>query len=130
MKTIERSSGTPNGTVLLGVVLGIVLFGAATYAGQPGLGLAMLGIMLSYVAILQLGRRFDVVQILRGEPADERYWGLMQQSIVFAANVLACVVVMFVYEIAIGGNPGPYSLMGFVFAVSMIGSLLWQRMTS
>lgn len=131
MKTIERTPGWRNGTVVFGIVIGLVIFGAAAYGGQPGLGVAMLAIMLGYVALLWRGQRVDVIQVLRGEPADERYEQMLQKAVYFAANVLAVVViVMFVYEIATNGNPGPYSLMGFVFGVSMIGSLIWQRMTS
>ena len=131
MNLPERTTGRVNSTILVGAVIGIIMFAAAAFAGHPGLGLALLGIMLAYVALLWLGRGNDIVQVLRGEPADERYQGMMQHAVVFAANVLAAVaVVMFVYEIAIDGDPGPYSLMGFVFAVSMIGSLIWQRMAS
>lgn len=131
MNTTHQSFGRLNPIILFGVAIGIVMFLAASFAGHPGFGLALLGVMLSYVALLWLGRRNDIVQVLRGEPADERYQGMLQNAVAFAANVLALIaVVMFVYEIAIDGNPGPYSLMGFVFAVSMIGSLIWQRMTS
>jgi hypothetical protein len=56
---------------------------------------------------------------------------MMQYAILFAANMLAIVVVvMFAYEIATDGSPGGYSLMKFVFAVSMVGSLIWQRVPS
>jgi hypothetical protein len=123
--------GARNGTALVGIGIGIIMFGAAAYAGQPGLGAALLAIMVGYAAILWLGQRNDVIQVLRGEPADERYEHMLQKATSFAANVLAIVVIaMFVYEIATDGNPGPYSLMGFVFGVSLIGSLVWQRFTS
>lgn len=131
MKTMERTPGWRNGTVVFGMVIGLIMFGAAAYAGEPALGAAMLAIMLAYVAILWRGQRIDVIQVLRGEPADERYEQMLQKAVYFAANVLAVVVIaMFVYEIATNGNAGPYSLMGFVFAVSMVGSLIWQRLTS
>jgi len=123
--------GGSNGTILLGLVLGLIMFGAATYAGETGLGMALLVIMMGYTAVLRFGQRNEVIQVLRGEPADERYEHMLQVATSFAANVLALVVVvMFVYEIAAGGNPGPYSLMGFVFGASMIGSLVWQRYIS
>lgn len=128
---MNRMHGARNGTILLGLVLGLIMFGAATYAGEPGLGMALLAIMLGYAAILWVGQRNEVIQVLRGEPADERYERMLQVATSFAANVLAVVVVvMFVYEIASDGNPGPYSLMGFVFGVSLIGSLIWQRFTA
>lgn len=128
MKTSEHRVPGINGTVVFSVVIGIVLFAASAWAGNTGLGIALLVLMLAYAAILNLRKQIDVVQILRGEPADERYAQMTQRSIVFAANVLAVVAVaMFVYEIAVDGDPGPYSLMGFVFAVSMIVSLIWQR---
>jgi hypothetical protein len=131
MKTPERRAPRINSTVIFSVVIGITLFAASAWAGNPGLGVAMLVIMLTYAAILSFGKQIDVVQILRGEPADERYAQMTQRSIVFAANVLAIVAVaMFIYEISIDGDPGPYSLMGFVFAVSMIVSLIWQRIRS
>lgn len=128
MHTNRHKPGSLNVTVIFAALMGIVLFVAAAWAGQPRLGLAMFAIMAVYAAVLWIGRDNDVVQILRGEPADERYEVIMRTAITHAANALAiAVVAMFVYEIATDGNPGPYSLMGFIFAVSMIGSLIWQR---
>ena len=80
MKTIERTPGWRNGTVVFGIVIGLVIFGAAAYAGQPGLGAAMLAIMLGYVALLWRGQRVDVIQVLRGEPADERYEQMLSEA--------------------------------------------------
>lgn len=131
MPTPNHTSGSINLTVIFAFLMGIVLFGAAAWAGHPLPGAAFFAIMTVYAAILWRGNANEVVQILRGEPADERYEAMSQRAIVFATNVLAFVVVaMFVYEIATDGNPGPYSLMGFVFAVSMVGSLIWQRFTA
>lgn len=131
IRTNEHKTGSLNVTIVFGLVMGVVLLGAAAWAGQPLLGVAFFAIMALYAAILWRGRDIDVVQILRGEPADERYQAMSQRAIVFATNVLAFVVIaMFIFEIATDGNPGPYSLMGFVFAVSMVGSLIWQRMTA
>src|SRR5690606_881373 len=111
MHSHRHKAGSPNATVVFAFLMGIVLFAAAAWAGQPVLGAAFFAIMAVYAAILWRGDGNDVVQILRGEPADERYEAMGQRAIVFATNVLAfAVVVMFIYEIATGGNPGPYSL--------------------
>lgn len=131
MNHFERQSGPANAVMVLGLVFGSIILIVASIAGDPMLGLAMFGIMAAYVAILWLGGRFDLVQVLRGEPADERYKEMEHRSIIFAANMVALVCIgLFAYEIATNGDPGPYALVGFVFAVSMVGSLAWQRLTS
>lgn len=131
MKTHDSRSRDTNGTIVLGLLIGGVMFAAAAYAGEPVLGLLMFAIMAVYCAVLYTGHRNDVIQVLRGDPVDERYQLMLHRAVMFAANALAVVVViMFIYETATGGNPGPYSLMGFVFAVSMVASLIWQARTS
>lgn len=129
MKHPSRAGSGSHAVSLFGLVIGLIMLLAATYAGEPVLGFLMLAIMAVYVAVLSLGGRVDVVQVLRGEPADERYTAMDNRAIAFAANVVALTTVgMFLYEIATGGNGGPYSLIGFVFGVSYIGALIWLRL--
>lgn len=114
------------------LALGGAMLAAAWVGGKPGLGTAMLAIMAAYAALLLLlGGRSDVVGVMRGQPADERYRSFDLRATAFAATVMAAVIIVgFLYELARGGDGEPYSLFGFVFLVSYVAALLWLRWRS
>lgn len=114
------------------LALGGAMLVAAWIGGDRALGAAMLAIMAVYAALLVLlGGRSDVVGVMRGQPADERYRSFDLRATAFAATVLAVVIIGgFLYELARGGDGQPYSLFGFVFLVSYVAALLWLRWRS
>lgn len=129
----SRRTGSSKWVVpAVALALGGAIFTAAWVGGKPGLGTAMLAIMAAYAALLLLlGGRSDVVGVMRGQPADERYRSFDLRATAFAATVLAVVIIGgFLYEMARGGDGEPYSLFGLVFLVSYVAALVWLRWRS
>lgn len=112
----------------LAVGIGVVYFIASTIGGNLTGGLIMLGVMVAYAVFLLIGGKSDVVQMLRGQPADERYKHIETQATVIAANVLAVfVIALAVIEFARGEDGSPYTLIALVFAGTYVLSLIWLR---
>lgn len=112
------------------VGIGVIYLIASTIGGNVSGGLIMLGVMIAYAVLLIAGGRSDVVRMLRGQPADERYRHIETRATVIAANVLAAfIVALAVIEFARGEDGRPYTLIALVFAVTYVLSLLWLRRT-
>lgn len=112
----------------LAVGIGIVYLIASTIGGSFSGGLIMLGVMVAYAVFLLIGGKSDVVQMLRGQPADERYEHIETRATVIAANVLAAfVIALAVIEFARGEDGSPYTLIALVFATTYVLSLIWLR---
>jgi hypothetical protein len=113
---------------LLCLLIGLVYLGAFWLGGNPGAGLGGLAIMVGYGSLLLAGGRSDIVRVLRGQPADERYRSFDLRATAFAGVVTIFVLIGgFVYEVARGQDGQPFSLLGFVAAVSYLAALLWLR---
>lgn len=101
---------------LCSVALGVVMFLTSWLAADaPGVGLAMLAIMLGYAVLMRFGQRFESVQMLSHDPPlDERH-ALIQLHALRAAYfaVLGVALAGFFWEIA-SGAPGAFTLIGFV----------------
>lgn len=122
------AAGTKWATSAFSIGIGIVYLIGATLGGDVMLGLAMFGVMIVFAAVLLLGGRSDVIQVLRGQPADERYKSFENRATVVAGNVTALfVIAMFVYELARSGEIAPYALIAAVFGVSFIAALVWLK---
>lgn len=110
---------------LLCLLFGVAFLLAFWAAGNPVAGLGPFAVMIGYGVLLFTGSS-EVVRVLRGQPSDEMWSSFNLRAIWFASEVLAVVIVgAFVYEIARGQDGQPYALLGFVFGVSYIASLLW-----
>lgn len=108
--------------------IGIVYLIGATIGGDVRLGLGMFAVMIVFAAVLLLGGRNEVIQVLRGQPADERYKSFENRATVIAGNITAVfVIAMFVYELARSGDVAPYAVIAAVFGASFIGALVWLR---
>lgn len=125
----ERSlTGSKWATPAFSVGIGIVYLIEATIGGDITLGLGMFAVMIVFTAVLLLGGRNDVIQVLRGQPADERYKSFENRATVIAGNITAVfVIAMFVYELARSGDIAPYAVIAAVFGASFIGALVWLR---
>ena len=115
---------------LLSLAIGGVMFAAAWIGGSLALGVWCLGVMAAYGALLLLlGGRFDVVRVLAGRPADERYRHADLRATAFAGIVTIVILICgFVLELARGQDGQPYSFLGFVAGVSYVGALLWLHL--
>lgn len=129
MKNLKnRAEGSKWATPAFSIVIGIAYLIAASLGGDPVLGLAMLGVMVVFAGVLLLGGRSDVIQVLRGQPADERYRSFETRATVVAGNVTAMfVIAMFVVELARDGDFAPYAMVAAVFGATFIAALLWLK---
>ena len=113
------------------LVAGLAFLIAAWLGGKPLLGVAMLAIMVAYVALLALGGRSELVRVLRGQHADERYRTFDLRAPAFAGSVVLITVLgLFIRELVRGGDGGPYSALAALGGLSYIAALLWLRFRS
>lgn len=128
-RTSESDRPTPriNGAVVvLGGLGGLVMAGAAVYAGSPWVGAGFLAIIWGYLALLVLGARVsDTVALIADDVHDERHVHIHQRAAIITLNLLALVIVgAFIVDIAQGGSGSPYSYLGLVGGVSYILTLV------
>lgn len=112
--------------LVLAVVLGLVMCGAATIGGELRLGLVFLGIMLVTAGGIWVASRYsDTVALLGDDVHDERHVHVHQRSALYTLNILALVIIGgFVYDLAQGGDGNPYALLGAVGGVTYVVCLL------
>ncbi|QBI19691.1 hypothetical protein ER308_09115 [Egibacter rhizosphaerae] len=91
-------------------------------------GLRNLGIMTAFAAILWLGQRFEVVQILsRDHHTEERHATIQLRATSTAyIAVVAVAVVGFFWELA-QGAPGPFTLIAAVGGFTHIAATIVLR---
>ena len=115
---------------LVGIALGLAMFLVSWLAADaPGVGLAMLTIMLVYAAVMRFGQRFESVQVLSHDPPlDERH-GLIQLRALSAAYLVVVTVALvgFFWEIA-RGAPGAFTLICLVGGLThMVATVILRR---
>lgn len=116
---------------LLSLLLGLAYLAAFWVAGNPGAGLGPLAIMVGYGVLLLVGGRSEIVRVLRGQPADERYRMFDLRANAIAGTVtLSILVGGFFYELARGHDGSPYGLILGVAGVTYLAALLWLRWRS
>lgn len=115
---------------LAAVGLGAVAWAAQAAGGDFRGGLISFVIMAGYgLALLALAGRSDVVSMLAGTPADERYGAIDVRAVAVTGFVLILYVIGgFLWEQAHGRSGMPYTLMGAVAGVTYIGALIYGRL--
>lgn len=112
----HESRTRPLAVPLIGVALGVAMFLVSWLAADaPGIGLAMLAIMLAYAAVMRFGQRFESVQVLSWEPPlDERHALIQQRALTLSYYaVIGVALIGLFWEIA-RGAPGAFTLICFV----------------
>ena len=128
---MQRSKGSAWAIPALALALGGAMFAAAWVGGEFALGVRLFVIMAVYAALLLLGGRFDVVRVLRGQPADERYRSFDLRATAFAGvTTIVVLIAGFLYELAQGQDGQPFALLGAVAGVSYLVALLWLHRRS
>jgi hypothetical protein len=114
---------------LFAVALGLVMFGAQWIGGHPGGGLASLGIMTAFGAIVLFGGRSETIRGLRGDGRDERFSQIDIRATAFAGTaVIIAIIVAFVVELARGNSGAPYDWLGAVAGVAYLIALVALRL--
>lgn len=120
--TSEDTRHRPLLVPLTSVILGIAMFLTAWLAAEtPGIGSAMLLIMLIYASIMRFGQRFESIQLLsHDQPLDERHGLIQLRALAIAyVAVLTVALVGFFWEIT-QGEPGAFTLLCFIGGTTQI----------
>lgn len=126
----SRHASKPLLVPVTALVLGAVMFLAAWLgAGEPVMGLVMLGIMLTYAAVMRFGQRFETVQILGNDPPlDERHAQIQLRAVAMAYYmVLVVALAGALWEVS-QSRPGAFTLVCTVGGLThMISAMVLRR---
>jgi hypothetical protein len=116
---------------LFAVVLGVVMFAAQWIGGDPLSGLASLGIMTAFGALVLFGGRSETIRGLRGDGRDERFRQIdIQATAVTGLVLITAIIVAFVVEVARGHNGSPYSWLGAIGGLAYVLAIAFFRWRS
>jgi hypothetical protein len=110
------------------LLAGVAYLVAAWSAGEPRLGVVLLGIMLVFGAGIVLASRYS--ETVRGllDRRDERISGIdLRATAAAGVALILCVIGGAVVELARGRSGAPYTWMALVTAVVYIAALVVQR---
>jgi hypothetical protein len=112
-------------------VLGAGCLAAFWVGGNPGAGVATMGVMLAVAVAALVGGRFESVRGLRGDGRDE-YWRTLDWDATGLAGsiLIGAVIVMSMWEWAHGRDGTPYVQLGALTGVSYIVAIVvlrWRR---
>ena len=126
----SRHGNKPLLVPVTALVLGAIMFLTAWLAaGEPVVGLVMLGIMLAYAAMMRFGQRFEAVQILSNEPPlDERHAQIQLRAVATAYYmVLVVALAGALWEVS-QSQPGAFTLICSVGGLThMISTVMLHR---
>jgi hypothetical protein len=130
-RTMSRSDGNRMAhwsVPALGVAGGIAYLVAAWISGKPGLGLALLAIMVAFsAAVVILGRRSETVRGLL-DRRDERIVNIdLRATAASGTAVILAVVVGAVVELGRGHSGAPYTWLAAVAGLVYLGAVVVQR---
>lgn len=115
----------------LSLAIGVGYLVASWLGGRPILGVALLGIMVAYAALLALGGGSETLSFLRSHPADERTKTFDLRATAFAGGVLTVALLGgLLYELARGQGGWPYAPLLALAGVSYLIAFFWLRARS
>ena len=113
------------------LVLGVACLAAFWIGGNPGDGVAALGVMTAAALFFGLGGRSETIRGWRGDGRDERFERMDVAATAIAGHVvIGAIVVMCLWEWAHGRDGSPYTQLGGVAGVSYVLALVWLRIRS
>jgi drug/metabolite transporter (DMT)-like permease len=116
---------------LISLALGAALFTAYAIGDAPGDGAFAFGVMAALAALFFFGGRSETLRGLGGPGRDERWAAIDLRASAFAGFVLITAVIgAFLYEIASGDDPSPYSQLGAIAGVAYIVAVAVLRWRS
>ena len=116
---------------LFSLGLGVACLVAFWLGGNPGQGLASLGVMAVLGAVFLVGGRSDLIRGLRGDGRDE-YWERIDVHATALAGivVIAAVIGMCLWEWGHGRDGSPYSQLGAIGGVAYVAAIIGLRVRS
>lgn len=128
MKQRDVSGNASTWSVILGVLLGVVLFLGSAYAGSPVVGIIVVLLVLAYIVVLSAVGRVNVFQVLWGQTADENDPETNQPVIRQATVVMAIAALgVFVYDLLSESDWGWFSWLGAIVAIGYLAVAWWHR---
>ncbi|GAB3403767.1 hypothetical protein [Flindersiella endophytica] len=105
---------------------GIAMCVASVLSDRVWLGVACLAITFGFAAVLAIVSRFsDTGALLADDVHEERNVDIHQRAALYTLNILAVFIIGGgVYELARGGDGGPYVFLAFVAGVTYVVCLL------
>ncbi|HEV2072975.1 MAG TPA: hypothetical protein VGR29_04960 [Thermomicrobiales bacterium] len=131
MNERDVSGNVSTWSVILGVLLGVLLFLGSAYSGSSIAGLGVVLLVLAYVIVLSAIGRVNVFQVLWGGMADESDPETNQRVILLATVVIALVAVgVLVYDLASESDWGWFSWLGAAIAIGYLAVVGWHHSRS
>jgi hypothetical protein len=110
------------------LALGVGCLVAFWVGGNPGQGLASLGIMAAAGAVFLLGGRSETIRGLRGDGRDERFARIdLAATALSGMAAITAIIVMCFWEWAHGRDGSPYAQLGAVAGVAYIAAVAILR---
>jgi hypothetical protein len=108
--------------------LGLLVLAAFWIGGDPRMGLWGLLVMIGFGAVFLFGSRSETLRGLGGPGRDERWAMIDLSATAFAGHVtLALVLVLWLVDIARGGEGTPYGPIAALAGVAYIVGVAWGR---
>jgi hypothetical protein len=126
---METTMGARWGVPAFAVLLGVLLFAASAFGGQPLVGIGMFAVMAIYSLILvAFGGRSETVGVLRGQPVDERWAGFSLVATA-VAGIAAILVTLggIIWQIAHGESGSDFALVAAAAGLGYLVALVWLR---
>lgn len=126
---METTMGAKWGVPAFALLLGVLLFVASAFGGQPLVGIGMFAVMAIYSLILvAFGGRSETVGVLRGQPVDERWAGFSLVATA-VAGIAAILVTLggIIWQIAHGESGSDFALVAAAAGLGYLVALVWLR---
>jgi hypothetical protein len=108
--------------------LGLVVLAAFWIGGNFWLGVWGLVVMIAFGSVFLLGSRSETLRGLGGPGRDERWAMIDLSATAFAGHViLALIIVLWLVDIARGGDGTPYGPIAAVAGVAYVIGVAWGR---
>jgi hypothetical protein len=131
MNRRERTANLTTWSVIIGVLLGVLLFMGAAYSRQPLAGLVVALSILVYLILLSVVGRINVFHVLWGQTIDEDNHVVNRRVILQAtAAVAAGAIGVFLYDLFAAANWGWFSWIAALIATGYLVSLARNKRQS
>ncbi len=129
LQTTRRQRVTYWSVPALCVLGGVAYLVAAWHSGRPGLGVALLAIMLAFAAVVLLAaRRSETVRGLL-DRRDERITAIDLRATAFAGIVvILAILVGAIAELARGHSGAPYIWLAAIAGLAYLAAVVAQRL--
>jgi hypothetical protein len=126
MNRHDRSANLATWSVIVGALLGVLLFLGAAYSRQPLAGLVV-GIAIGvYMVVLSVVGRINVFHVLWGETVDENDHAINRRVILQATAAVAIGTIgVLLYDLLSSDDWGWFGWLAALVASGYLVSLLW-----